>query len=101
MSLGDKTDCNLSFDKAVIDRGVLIHSLNNQYFSLLSQIQSLCSEQTMNTILYNKYHIYDTSSFVSTGNRSLNMLVEQLGKTAELLHTIKESVTRAEIVWKD
>ncbi len=100
MSLGDKTDCDLSFDKAVIDRSELIRSLEYQYTYLLLCISNFGNDHRNRQILYDKVKQYDVSSFVSTGNKALNLLVNQLGKTAELLHTIKESVTREKIVWE-
>ncbi len=99
MSLGNKTNCDLSFDEAVIDRSELIKSLEYQYTYLLLCISNFGNDYRNRQLLCDKGKQYGVSSFVSTGNRSLNMLVDQLGKTAELLHTIKESITREEIVW--
>ncbi|MHA2087327.1 MAG: hypothetical protein ACW972_03560 [Promethearchaeota archaeon] len=98
MSLGDKTICGLSYNQATIDREALIQVLSYQYNSLLHQIRITCNDA--------KISIWDKASnpvfsFVVTENRTVNQLLDQLGKVAELLHTIKESKTRENTTWID
>jgi hypothetical protein len=98
MSLGDKTKCDLSFDKAIIDRTELINSLEYQYYTLLHSIKNECDKyiNAYQTDMTHKVHY-----MVSVGDTGLDQRLKQLRKTAELLHTLRDSKSRSEIVWKD
>jgi hypothetical protein len=97
MSLGDKTNCDLSFNKAVIDRAALIKSLEYQYYTLLHSIQNECEKYTHSYRFSDVTHTI--SWMVSVGD--IDKKAKQLKETAELLHTIRESKTREEIVWSN
>ena len=95
MGLGNTTKCDLCANTAKIDKQILIETLILQFRLLREKIiKETQPLETMNNdinVLAFEFTVHRT--------RTLESLVKALGKTAELLHTLKESDTRDNIEW--
>ena len=89
MSLGDVTKCDLSAGIAKIDREKLIKTLNCHYHYMLRLVQDISKKYEGN------------EAKCSCLGRELVIAAIETRRTAELLHTLKESVTRENIIWID
>lgn len=97
MSLGNYTKCDLSANKAVIDRTALLDILRYSLYQTANNIK-----KTLNTDVIHNTDIDNLARDLTyTDNRFLEQQLHKLQKTAELLHTISNSVIRENFIIKD